>query len=152
ALAKTAGKGSAALGEGLPASAGQIAHEQGLRSKGVAAQGQPLEQVDVQGMSAEEILDTFFGKVVYNRVKDQWRAKFEPETMKGANLVRDLMDAKTNKVVAETGQKMTPRLARKLAEAGLKEILVAREDLFGRYIGADIINEETGEVVCEAGD
>ena len=152
ALAKSAGKGAADLGDGQQASAEQIAREQGLRSQGVAAQGQPLEQVDVQGMSAEEILDTFFGKVVYNRVKDQWRAKFEPEAMKGIKLVRDLMDAKTNKVVAETGQKMTPRLARKLAEAGLKEILVAREDLIGRYIGADIINEETGEVVCEAGD
>ena len=50
-------------------------------------------------------------------------------------LARDMIDAKTGKVVAEAGTKMTPRLARKLQEAGLKELLVAREELFGRFIG-----------------
>jgi len=112
----------------------------------------PLEPQDVQGMTAEEILDAFYQRSAFTRVKDQWRTKFEPEKMKGQKLVRDLIDAKTNKSVAETGAKMTPRLARKLQEAGLKEVLVAREDLIGRFMGVDIIDESTGMVVCESGD
>src|SRR5690606_31629627 len=55
-------------------------------------------------------------------------------------------------VVAEAGTKMTPRTARKLIEGGLKEQLVAQEDLYGRYLATDIIDEQTGEVFFEAGE
>ena len=54
--------------------------------------------------------------------------------------------------MAEAGTKITPRLARKLIEQGLEEQLVATEELAGRYLAADLINEQTGEVYHEAGD
>ena len=41
----------------------------------------------------------------------------------------DLIDAKTKQVVVEAGKKITPRLARKIAEDGVKELLVRDEDL-----------------------
>jgi DNA-directed RNA polymerase subunit beta len=149
-LAKQAkSSGTAHLGD-LDVTSRLIDAELKQRAQGVP-QGQPLEPADVQGMTAEEILDVFYDRIPYTRVKDQWRSKFDPERMKGQKLARDLMDAK-GKVVAETGTKMTPRLARKLQEAGLKEILVAREDLVGRFIGSDEIDEQSGVVVCEAGD
>ena len=47
---------------------------------------------------------------------------------------------------------MTPRVARRLREAGLTDVLVTDEDLIGRYFASDLINEETGEVYFEAGD
>ena len=47
---------------------------------------------------------------------------------------------------------MTPRLAKKLQEEGLKEQLVTIEDLVGRYSAVDLINEKTGEIYVEAGD
>src|SRR5260221_2124007 len=50
------------------------------------------------------------------------------------------------------GAKMTRRLARKLAEDGLEEILVARDELLGRYLAIDVVNEQTGEIYAEAGD
>src|SRR5260221_1233137 len=50
------------------------------------------------------------------------------------------------------GAKMTPGLARKLAEDGLEEILVARDELLGRYLAIDVVNEQTGEIYAEAGD
>ncbi len=72
--------------------------------------------------------------------------------MRGVKLARDLVDAKTGKVVAEAGTKMTARLARKLQEGGLKYQLATAEDLIGRYTASDLINEETGEIFVEAGD
>ena len=72
--------------------------------------------------------------------------------MKGVKLARDLVDAKTGKVVAEAGTKMTPRLGKKLQEQGLKEQLVQPEELIGRYVADDLINEKTGEIFIEAGD
>ena len=47
---------------------------------------------------------------------------------------------------------MTPRLARRLREAGLVHVLAPPEELIGRYFAQDLINEETGEVYFEAGD
>ena len=67
--------------------------------------------------------------------------------MRGIKLTSDLVDAKTGKVVAEAGTKLTPRAGRaSWPRTGLKEQLVADEDLVGRYVADDIINEETGEI------
>ena len=52
----------------------------------------------------------------------------------------------------EAGRKLTPRGARKLAEDGLKQLLVPNEELFGRYLALDMVNAETGEIYAEAGD
>ena len=104
------------------------------------------------GMENEEILSTFYSKTSYKKQKDGWSAKFTPEQWRGVKLVYDLVDAKTGKVVAETGQKINLRTAKKLAEDGLKEYLIANEHFVGKFIGADIINEKTGEIYIEAGD
>jgi len=116
------------------------------------AEGSDLEPGEAVGMSKEDILLYFYKTVTFNKAKAGWKTAFDPDTMRGAKLDRDLIDAKTGKAVAEGGQKVTPRLARKLAESGLKEIIVDREDLIGRYIAMDMINEETGEILAESGD
>ena len=72
--------------------------------------------------------------------------------MKGQKLTRDLVNAKTGKVVLEAGAKMTARTIKKLETAKVKEILVTEEDLIGRYIAEDLINDKTGEVYVEAGE
>src|SRR5436305_13554625 len=117
-----------------------------------AAEGKALQPFEAQGMSKEEILGYFYETTSFRRGKKGWMASFDANRYKGAKLNNDLVDAKTGKVKAEAGTKLTPRLARKLVEEGLKEILVADEELIGHYIASDIINEETGEVHVEAGD
>jgi len=104
------------------------------------------------GMQSEEILDHFYEKVIFTKTKKGWQTHFDPDRAKGVKLARDLVDAKTGKVMAEAGTKMTPRLAKKLQEQGLKEQLVTAEDLAGRYVASDIINESTGEIFVEAGN
>jgi DNA-directed RNA polymerase subunit beta len=61
------------------------------------------------GLTSEEILDTFFNRLVYTRDKDGWRIPFDPERMKGFKATNDLLDAKTGKVVLEAGKKLTVR-------------------------------------------
>ena len=103
-------------------------------------------------MSKEEILGSFYDSVTFTAAGSAWKTSFDPERMKGIKLAFDLVDAKTGDVVAEVGQKMTPRLGRKLTDAGMAERLVSDEELTGQYLAADVINEETGEVLYEAGD
>ena len=47
---------------------------------------------------------------------------------------------------------MTPRLLRRLEEQGLKDVYVSSEELVGRYVAVDLIDEQTGLVHAEAGD
>ncbi|HIJ64143.1 MAG TPA: DNA-directed RNA polymerase subunit beta, partial [Rhodospirillaceae bacterium] len=111
-----------------------------------------LDQALVRGMTSEEILNYFYGTIIYLRGPQGWKTAFDGERMKGQKLTADLIDAKTGKVVAESGTKMTPRTSKKLKDGGLEEIVVAPEDLVGTYISQDVVNEATGEIYCEAGD
>jgi DNA-directed RNA polymerase subunit beta len=104
------------------------------------------------GLDDEEILATFYDRVVLKSTKDGWRMPFRPDRMRGIKPTSDLIDAKTGKVAIEAGRKVTARLAKKLADEGLKELLVSEEDLHGRYLAQDIVNLETGEIYGEAGE
>jgi len=122
-----------------------------LRAK-IEGEGNTVDPAEIKGMSAEEILAHFYDQVIYTQADDGWRSDFNPERMRGIKLNRDLVDAKTGKKVAEAGVKMTPRLAKKLQEAGLKVQLVEDVELVGQFVASDLIDEKTGLVLCEAGD
>ena len=117
-----------------------------------AEKKEKLDLLELQGMSREEILNTFYGVVDYQKSGDHWKTTFRPELIKPGKLAHDLIDAETGKVVAAEGAKVNVRFARKLQSEGLKEILVYENDVIGRYVASDLINETTGEVYAEAGD
>ncbi len=104
------------------------------------------------GMSSEEILHEFYKSVEYSHTKDGWKTPFVVDRYKGIKPTVDLIDAKSKAVVVEAGKKITPRLAKKIAEDGTKDLLVRDEDLFGRYLADELVNEKTGEIFAEAGD
>ncbi|MDG1274089.1 MAG: DNA-directed RNA polymerase subunit beta, partial [Alphaproteobacteria bacterium] len=113
--------------------------------------GEDLERTKVNGMTADEILGFFYGTINYSRDGEGWSTPFVSDGHQGQKLTRDLVDAKTRKVVANTGEKMTKRAARKLVDGGLKDVFLENNELLGHFISSDIINEETGEVYFEAG-
>ena len=122
-----------------------------LRAKR-AAESKTLEADEASGMSPESILDYFYGKVVFMRTKKGWKTKFTPERMLGTKLILHMRDAKSGRIVAEAGTKMTQRVLQTLKKKGLKEQLVQDEDLIGRFIANDLIDEKTGEIFAEAGN
>ncbi|HWT98621.1 MAG TPA: DNA-directed RNA polymerase subunit beta, partial [Terriglobales bacterium] len=137
----------------LPATTLLLALWNGAVATKIAKNGQLTEEDRrFGGMSAEEILGFFYKKVSYSKKKVGWTTEFDPDRLKGIKLTAELVDAKTGEAVAEAGAKMTPRLAKKLQEGGLKEVLVQVDELIGRYAAVDIINEKTGEIFVEAGD
>ncbi len=104
------------------------------------------------GMDAEEILDTYYDTVQYEKTKTGWQKPFDADKMKNAKPTFDLIDAKTGDVVHEGGKKLSPRQAKKLAEGGLTHLAVVEEDLYGQFIAQDLVNLKTGEIYAEAGD
>ena len=93
----------------------------------------------------------FYGTINFRRGPQGWMTPFKEENFKG-KLTSDLRDAGTGEVVLAAGERLTPRVARRLREEGLSDVLVTEEDLIGRYFASDLIDEETGEVYFEAGD
>jgi DNA-directed RNA polymerase subunit beta len=104
------------------------------------------------GLDAEEILDTYYKTVSFEKTKTGWQKPFDAEKMKNAKPTFDLIDAKTGAVVHEGGKKLTPRSAKKLATDGLTHLAVVEEDLYGQFIARDLVNLKTGEIFAEAGD
>ncbi len=104
------------------------------------------------GLSTQEILDTFYDREVLKKDKKGWMVKFNPEKWRGVKLERDLIDAKTGKVVAEAGTRMNPRIGKKLVAEGFHERLLSEEELAAQYAAQDIINKKTGEVLVIGGD
>ena len=103
------------------------------------------------GMDSEEILHTFYDTVTCTASKDGWKMPFDPDRYRGVKPASDLVNAKTKKVVVEAGTKITPRLARKVAEEGLKELLVQDESLYGHFVADELVDAKTGEIHAEAG-
>ena len=117
-----------------------------------AAQGKGLLPYEAQGMAKEEILHAFYESVDYAHDGSGWKTPFNLERSRGVKLGADLIDGQTGEVVTKAGEKITPRLIKKLLEQGLGDRLVTTEELNGRYLANDIIDEQTGEVFYEAGD
>jgi DNA-directed RNA polymerase subunit beta len=115
------------------------------------ARGEVLDPTEARGLDAEEILNYFYGQVVFDRTPKGWARPFDPDAFRGTKLLEPLIDADTGEVVAEAEAKLTARQARKIAES-TREVLVGRSDLLGRYVAEDIVNLQTGEIYAEAGE
>jgi DNA-directed RNA polymerase subunit beta len=115
------------------------------------AANRPLQPGEIVGMSKEEILSAFYRAVIFRRGPLGWTTPFREEQYKG-KLASPLRSSDTGEVVLAEGERLTPRTARRLREAGLADILVDDEQLIGRYFASDLINEASGEVYFEAGD
>jgi len=106
------------------------------------------------GMDQEGIMNAYYDTVDFKLKKNKgWVTKFFPERVRGTRPTIDIVDAKTGEVLFEAGKKITPRAVKKLIDEGtVTELLVPFDNIVGRYVAKDIINEETGAIYVEAGD
>jgi DNA-directed RNA polymerase subunit beta len=100
------------------------------------------------GFSKSEIVDEFYDseQYSYDPKTEKWKTKFNPENYKAKNFSEEVIDAKTGEVVIKLGDKINFLNAKKLANDGLKDILVSRESLFGKFLHRDVkvSDEEEG--------
>ncbi|MDP5348770.1 MAG: DNA-directed RNA polymerase subunit beta, partial [Paracoccaceae bacterium] len=110
------------------------------------------------GMDQETIMDAYYDTVQYKLSKTKgagqgWVTKFFPDRVRGTRPTFDLVDAATGEVIAEAGKKITPRAVKQLKDEGkVTQLLVPFENILGKFVAKDIINEETGAIYVEAGD
>ncbi len=99
------------------------------------------------GFTKSDIANEFYEneKFIYDTNSQKWKTKFNPENYKAKNFSEEVIDANTGKVVIKLGDKINYLNAKKLSNDGLKNILVSKESLYGKFLHKDIkINEEEG--------
>ncbi|MDC0428377.1 DNA-directed RNA polymerase subunit beta [Candidatus Pelagibacter sp.] len=97
------------------------------------------------GFTKAEIADEFYDSEQYtfDAKTEKWKTKFNPENYKAKNFSEEVTDAKTGEVVIKLGDKINFLNAKKLANDGLKDILVTRDSLFGKFLHRDVkVNDE----------
>ncbi len=99
------------------------------------------------GYTKSEIVDEFYEKEQFtlDTKTNKWKTKFNPENYKAKNFSEEVIDAKTGKIVINLGEKINYLNAKKLSNEGLKDILVSRESLYGKFLHKDIkVSDEEG--------
>ena len=92
------------------------------------------------GYTKSEIVNEFYDSEIYTfePKSKKWKTKFNPENYKAKNFSEEVIDAVTGKVVIKLGEKINFLNAKKLANDGLKDILVSKESLFGKFLHKDV--------------
>ena len=103
------------------------------------------------GYSAEEILALFFDFNSFGLTPDGLRFELVPERLRGDVATFDIMDKK-GAVLVEAGRRITARHINQMTKAGLETLEVVDNYAFGKHLGLDVVDTETGEVVANAND
>ena len=102
------------------------------------------------GYSKSDIANEFYEseKYIYDTSSQKWKTKFNPENYKTKNFSEEIIDASNGKVVIKLGDKINYLTAKKLSNDGLKNILVSKESLYGKFLHTDVkINDDEGGVL-----
>ncbi len=100
------------------------------------------------GYSNEEILDMFFDTSKILLAEDSIKLELVPTRLRGEIASFDILDDSGN-VIVEEGRRITARHIGKLDKAGVTELQVPRDYILGLSLAKDIIDESTGELLCE---
>ena len=103
------------------------------------------------GYSTEEILALFFDFNSFDLTPEGLRFKFVPDRLRGDVAAFDIRD-KEGAVLVEAGRRITARHIRQLTKAGLDTLDVVDNYAFGKHLGRDVVDMETGEIVANAND
>ncbi|MDR0484268.1 MAG: DNA-directed RNA polymerase subunit beta [Alphaproteobacteria bacterium] len=120
-----------------------------IREK-LVAEGKEINPENVEGMPAEEILETFYDKISVKADKDGYIIDFVSDLYKGRKLSFDLLDATSKEVLIKADTTINAGLLRKLERSKIAKVLVPEEEIIGRYISKDI-TDKNGAVVINAG-
>jgi DNA-directed RNA polymerase subunit beta len=100
------------------------------------------------GYSTEQVLRAFYPieHVVYETTRGLFEKRVS-ELLTGQAPTEDIVDPKSGEMIAKADRKISRAVAKRLTSAGLETVPVAADELLGKYVAHDVIDETTGEVV-----
>ena len=98
------------------------------------------------GYSGEEIIKIFYETNEYTLQQDEIFLKLIPERLRGEIADFDIIiDEKTT---IKEGRRITAKHIRQMVKAGLKDLKMPGDHLFGKMLAEPLVDKETGEVVA----
>jgi DNA-directed RNA polymerase subunit beta len=100
------------------------------------------------GYSTEQVLRAFYPieHVVYEATRGMFEKRVS-ELLTGQAPSEDIIDPKSGEMIAKADRKISRATARRLTSAGLETVPIGTDELLGKYLAHDVIDETTGEVV-----
>jgi DNA-directed RNA polymerase subunit beta len=102
------------------------------------------------GYDTPQILDMFFEKDDYTLGESSVALKLIPERLRGETAQSDIL--LNGEVLVEKDRRVTARHIRALEKAGVEQLELPLEALFGKILAHDIVDEESGEIIAHAND
>ena len=103
------------------------------------------------GLNNEQILANFFVNDHFRLMDSGAQMDLVPERLKGEVARFDITD-KTGKVVVTKDKRITAKHIRELEASKTQAISVPEDFLAGRVLSANIVDQDTGEIVAKAND
>ncbi|MBI5248797.1 MAG: DNA-directed RNA polymerase subunit beta [Desulfomonile tiedjei] len=100
------------------------------------------------GYSSEEILNYFYNRQTIIILPDGLRRKVDLKLLVGTSAPTDIYVEGSEDVLVRKNKKITRAALKRLGDRNITPLTMKREDLAGKVIAHDIIDESTGEVVA----
>ena len=104
------------------------------------------------GYTTQELLDYFYDKEEIFIEKGKFFKRVSYDLLVGQKATQDIVDPKTKEVLVRKNRKITRLIVKKLEAAKIHSIPIDSSDLLDRYLAADLVDEETGEVIGECNE
>ncbi|MEY4767787.1 MAG: DNA-directed polymerase subunit beta [Pseudomonadota bacterium] len=102
------------------------------------------------GYGNEEMIKIFFEMNRFRLSDKECLLQIIPDRLRGEMAAFDIRAG--DKVLVEQGRRITAKHVRQIEKAGLNEIEVPREYLYGKILGHNVIDESTGELLANVND
>ena len=102
------------------------------------------------GYDNEEMINIFFETNKFTLSNESFMFHLIPERLRGEMAVFDIKH--DGKVLIEEGRRITAKHVRQLEKAGVTEIEVPRDYLYGKILGHNVIDKSTGELIASVND
>ncbi|MEP6365463.1 MAG: DNA-directed RNA polymerase subunit beta, partial [Marinobacter sp.] len=100
------------------------------------------------GYNSEQMLEMFFDTSKFSIGPEVCKLELVPSRLRGDIATFDIKDKKGS-VIVEEGRRITARHIKQLEKAGLTELEVPTEYLYGRVLSKDMVDTKSGEVLVE---
>ncbi len=101
--------------------------------------------------SNEEILGLFYDRdaVIVGKKRDLALKLGSPSVL-SFRVSQDIVDPKSGELILSAGKKVSKAALKRIQASQIQEIPIDAEDLLGRVLAADVVDEGTGEVLLES--
>lgn len=102
------------------------------------------------GHNAPDLLRYFYDTERVFLTGKRFTKTIKPSLMVGQKAPYDIINPESGEVIVKENRKIGKATAKRMEKAGIENLDINREDILGKYLASEIVNEQTGEVMASA--